>query len=536
MTLQHYYNGTILTGTAVLVEDERGFSARATIGQVDTSSIYIEDPTATLDFVPYKSWTIREDACAIGSQVVWHGYVGDTTISRLGGVGQFRTTVGRRWTIELIEDNGWPSRRVITATSGNRPSETVSARITWVLTVTGMTGIIFDHGLIETSSTVMDAVDYRNRTSKDVLDDCALLSGYNWFVRYREASNDIELIFQSTTSTADPTTLKISNVNAEINLVTVWPPNPAAEQRFGASRIASGILLPYSGGTDYNQDAATAAAFGAVDQTAPTSAVKTKTAARAQITRLLAQHNEQDESIENVVLTLPAARLNDVRHGQLITSAKFGHFKGTAATGTYARVKSKSFGRPSEITQDWYDVGLSLSPYPAPAALFRALLHHESGFYSAPTPLYNPDGSEVVTWTSDGDTPEAGWSGEPSSGYASGVAATGSGSAWRGIRVTRWSVVRIDHTGGFGGVANTGATVTVAIRRSGTVISTQTQTYGGTGGTFQGAFNFALTNIAAAPGDTFEVSVVEVGWAGFQYYARTLGEFNSPSHFRVTAP
>ena len=536
MTLQHYYNGTILTSTAVLVEDERGFSSRATLGQADTSTVYIEDPTASLDFVPYKSWTIREDAGASGNHVVWHGYVGDTAISRLGGAGQFRTTTARRWKVELIEDNGWPSRQIIIAASANRPSETVSVRIAWVLTMRGMTGIIYDHGLIEASATVMEANDYRNRTAKDVLDDCSLISGYNWFVRYREASNDIELIFQAPTSTADPTTLKISNVNAEVNLVTVWPPNPAAEQQFGASRIASGILLPYAGGTTYDQDPATAVTFGTVDQTAPTSAIKTKTKARAQITRLLAQHNEQDESIENVILTLPAANLNDIRHGQLISSAKFSHFKGTAATGTYARVKSKSFGRPADLTQDYYDVGLSLSPYPAPAPLFWAALKGLSGLYSVVPALYNPDGSEVVCWEADGDNPPAGWGVEPSYGSAAGVsyvsaASSGPGSKWRGIRVTKWSVVRITHFGSFSGVSSDTASVTVAIRQNGAVISSQTQNWSappGTLGGFGGSFTFALT-VGAAPQDTFEVSVVFTGWAGFANYG-------GDGWLRLTAP
>lgn len=357
--LKHYYNGTLQT-TAVLLDDEHGLSAAAVVGQVDMSTIYVQDPDGTRDYVPYKVWKMVEDACPAGNQVVWHGYVGDAAITRKAGAGYQIGSVARIWKIELIEDNGWPSRQVIIAASADRPAETVSARITWVLTMRGMTGIIYDHGLVEACTTALDATDYRNRTAKDVLDDCALLSGYNWFVRYREASDDIELIFQAPDSTADPAALTISNVNP--NLTTEWPPNDDARQEFGASRIASGILLPYAGGTDYDQDTATAAAFGTVDQTAPTSAVKTKTKARAQITRLLAQHDEQDVSIENLRLHIPAANLNDVKQGQVISSVKVSHFKAPFDTGNRARVKSRAFSRPPNRTQAFYDVDLSLSP------------------------------------------------------------------------------------------------------------------------------------------------------------------------------
>ena len=362
MTLQHYYDGTLLT-TAVLLADEKGFSSRASIGQVDTSTVYVDDPTAAHDFVGYKTWKMVEDACPVGRQVVWHGYVGDQTISRELGSASYQLGVQRRWELELIEDNGWPSRQIIISASANRPAETVSARITWVLTMRGMTGIIWDHGLVDANATVMEANDYRDRTAKAVLDDCSLITGWNWFVRYNETHDHRELIFQdSDYSLADPAILKISNVAADINLTTVWPPNIDARQTFGASRLASGLLLPFSGGTDYDQDPATAVLFGTVDQVAPTSAVKTKTAARAQITRLLAQHNEQDMSLENVVLQLPAANLNDVRHGQRISSVRLSHGRGAITGGIPMRVRSKAFSRPENLTQGVYDVALSLSP------------------------------------------------------------------------------------------------------------------------------------------------------------------------------
>ncbi len=356
--LKHYYDGT-LQSNKVRVVSEKGIVAKAEIGEAATITVEIDDPAGTLDFVGYKTWRMDEDACPVGSRTVWRGYVGNQVIGR--GDDDLVHGTARRWTLTLHEDNGLLARRLLISDAANRPAETVSARLAWLLTQPGFSGLIFDHGLIESSTVQMDPANYHGRRGADVLRDLSLVSGYNHYVRYREASTDVELAFYDPdVSPLDVSTLRISNVSTDIDLATTWPADMAVELERSPSRIGSGVHVSYSGGSQYVSRAATEAAFAAVDQDTPSAAVKTRSAALALASRLLDQHDEQDERIPTVRIRLPAAKLNDVRQGQRIR-ARLSHLPGWTSFRA-ARVVSKASSRPENLSQDVYDVDLELSP------------------------------------------------------------------------------------------------------------------------------------------------------------------------------
>ena len=362
MSLQHYYNGTLLT-TAVQLRSERGFSAKAEIGEVDTITLEVEDPSAAYDFIGLKSWRIVETACQAARATVWYGYVWRQSISRgEGDEGDTLelTSTARRWELELVEANNIVGRRVFTATTADRPTETVSARLTWLLTTPGFTGVVADRGLIEASTLSCDGRDYRGLRGTEVLRDIALVTGFNYYVRYHDATGALEIAFYSKTSNLDTSTLAISNVKADIDDAVTWAPSTDATLKRDPSRIASGVWLAYSGGTFYTSDAATATTFSDIDQIAPTAAVTTKTAASTLAARFLEEHDEQDERIVECRLMLPHPNLNDVRQGQRIT-ARFAHLPGWE-TARYCRVVSKTFGRPAVLGETMYEVLLELVP------------------------------------------------------------------------------------------------------------------------------------------------------------------------------
>lgn len=481
MTLLHYRNGSLVSGVVPL-NAEQGFSARATIGEVDTCRVLAHDPAGTLDFVEYDVWKMVEDACPAGSQVVWHGFIGDQTIDRGDGTVIFPTAAGRVWELELIEDNGYLDRRVITdAASGDRPKESVSTRIAWLLTQPGFTGVIADHGLVAASAVMLDPADYHGKTGADVLRDCALACGFNFFVRYRETSSDLELIFEdSVNSVADLAILHISNVAADVDHVTTWSPGMSGKLKRAASRRATGIHLPFSAGSIYVSNGTT------VDQQAPTASVTSLSAATALATRLLAQHAESDKSIEAVRLQLPAANLNDVRQGQLITSARFSHFPGYA-TAAAMRVLSKSFARPANLGQAVYDVDLDLSPSVTfyAGSAFAALLEEAGGT------------SGSLYFNTTGDAPSAGWYAEPTVGPLSVVQGAG---PYTTIIANQAMTVRVQLDAAFDTVAGTGATVTLNVTRNGGVIGSQTLT-NPSGGFWNGYFDIDLPTVTLAAGD-----------------------------------
>jgi hypothetical protein len=414
MTLIHEYNNADLANKVGL-RAEKNFSAHAEVGTSDTIGVVINDLAGNLDFVGYKKWEIREDACPAGNRVAWRGYVSDQVIGRTAGDVKYPHAASRTWDLDLVEDNGWLTRQILRGADCKRPSETVTARLAWLLSKPGFTGFISDYGNVEPSTVLCDPVDYNLRTGADVLRDLSLVSGFNFYVRYREASDDLELFFLDfNTSDKDDSGFTISNVPADIDYSTVWSASPGAKLRRGVQRIASGMAVPYPGGYVYDDDPATAAEFGTIDQVAPASNVKTKTAATALDARLLQQHDEQDERVIDVVVTLPAAKLTAIKQGQLMR-AKFSHLPGWGDY-TYCRALAKTFSRPDNLTQAYYDVGLELSPLapghsaPVAATATRARLMGENeGSPNGPT-------TYQVIFTDTGDAPGAGQPSDPKQG------------------------------------------------------------------------------------------------------------------------
>lgn len=533
---------------AVRLGEEPGFVHCAELGRVGGGQILIDDPDGTVGhtgdaILGLKQLYVDEDACPAGDQRICTGYIAEREYSRSTDQRpSFRTAAARLITTSINDENSILSFRVfqpesLDATSSfNRPAETDTARIAALLAVDFLSTTLYDEGFIVGAGVDMDANDYTGQRPVDVLNDCAQQTAdttHTFFVRYQEDTGHLVLHYHSIDADIDAAGASISNVLSDLSSV-VFTANDDWKLTRSPSRLVAGALVGYRGGWQYESNLATSYIYGYRDMMAQASDVGSATQASARATRYLTANATEDDRLAGTC-RVPAADVNLIKAGQYLP-AKFSHLPGYGDWRD-CRVLQREIAQV-EKTDQFYTVRYELTPIviQEAAPLFYAALNHGSGFYGPPTPLYFPDGSEVVVWLFNGDTPASGWTAEPSSGAAAGIDGSASGWPWRGIRVTAYSIVRIDLQGGFGGVANPGATVTVAIRQNGTVISTQTQTYTGGGGTWQGTFTFALTGITAQAGDEFEVSYANTGWAGFQYFARTGAELNPLSHFRVEAP
>src|SRR3972149_2820761 len=154
--LLHIYNGTLVAANLIQIRDENGISMKAELGETETVRVAIEDTSGTL------------------------GYVGRQALRR-GPDRGLGTGVSVLWELDLVECNGWLSRRIYRPTdaTANRPAETVSTRMTWFLASRACSGLIYDRGLVDASSEALDAADYRGRTGADVLRDMSLPTGFN---------------------------------------------------------------------------------------------------------------------------------------------------------------------------------------------------------------------------------------------------------------------------------------------------------------------------------------------------------------------
>lgn len=356
----------IVQSGVVRLTTEKGFSARAALGEAETIRVTVDDDSGTADYKTLHRWYMVETATA-GQQLVWNGYISDQWIDR-GASGDliFPFGAGRRWELEITQEQTILGFRVIRA-GGDRPGESPGARLLWLLN-SDYLKTVYDHGLIDwdrlNAYPAMTPSNYEDQFASDVLRDISLWTGFNHYARYRDASADIELAFydQNTNGTLDLCDLVITNDPGDtVDNVTSFRPffeEPRLHRK--GDRVAAGVLVR---GKDkirsYDYSLPTSYEFGFRDIVVTDNNITTQAGADRLRDRLLEQHNEQDERGTSVRILVPSASLNVAKHGQL-ARATFVNWPDW--DNRPVRVVSKAFSRPENDTQDEYEVDLELSP------------------------------------------------------------------------------------------------------------------------------------------------------------------------------
>ncbi|MEO8549307.1 MAG: hypothetical protein ABI678_05025, partial [Kofleriaceae bacterium] len=337
-----------------------------------TVTLTFDDPDADLGnagdaLLPQARIRVMENACPVGSQRLYNGIIGAREYHR----GPYINGVSRVIEVELHDLNALASMRVIpnSLAAANRPAETVTARMTWIMGANLMNGVL-DLGFVAANATLMTANDYRGQRPANVINDCELAAGFGWnaFVYFwDEAASNPGLFFDNAnTSTAFTSTLRISNDLADIDTFTdpsavTFAPSKDARLRRDPSDLGSGVYLPYTGGAVFRERADTVAAYGHKDIIAPNSNVTTKARATSAADDLLFQHSTEEDRI-TVTVELPPSHVNLVRAGMRM-EVKFTHLPGYESF-TWCRVLSRSPAQTMQ-TDDRYSVRLELSPQEA---------------------------------------------------------------------------------------------------------------------------------------------------------------------------
>jgi hypothetical protein len=372
---------------------------------------------------------------------------------------------------------------------------------------------------VETSSDVMDAHEYHGQNGGDVLRDIATQSGFNFFLRYRESSNDIEMVFRNDqTSGAEDVsaTFSISNALADTSESgPIWYTNPDAEGDQIPDRVASGYQVSYEGGGDvYATDSAIATAFASIDLVAPSRFIKNAPTALAYAEDLLERFDTEEEYIRNVwVEKLPAANLNDVKVGQLIT-AKFTHGPGWESF-RYCRVVRKLFARPQNTAEEFWRLGLELQP-PGPLA-------DGFGAHVSNVRLYGPNdnnkpvgnnGTFLINWDSNGDGVGSTPGGCGPSDQAGLLDYLGPSEEWTGVQSTGWGTITVTSRGSFSGATLGGpVTLTARLLKNGAAVAT-TSTVILLSGAVQWEWLMSDISVSVVPGDELQTNVTVAGMGG----------------------
>jgi len=333
------------------------FTNNAATGETGVSNVTIEDPGGIYSFAGLRAFDVRESSAPSNNSVIGRFAIQDRQVGR-SPEHALITGADREWTLDLVDYNWHLGKRILTDADANRPDETAGDRIRWLLKSAAHFAL-YDYGYVTYPSDQMEAADYRGQRPLDLLADCAVESGYNFWCDFNEAHGRPELFFMDPGSADYASTLQISNLLSDRDGVITFAPYEDAVLNRSASRIAYGVYLVYEGGRVYVRKDVTGEQFAKVDQSAPMSNVKKKARATRIANHFLNDNDEEDDLI-SVSIKVPAAQVNDIRHGQLV-DVRFQHLPGYADLFTPMRVLRRTVIQEDEGGTGYYRLQLELS-------------------------------------------------------------------------------------------------------------------------------------------------------------------------------
>lgn len=357
-------------GSSVRLGSISGLSEVAAIGEVGTSDIAFDDPDGDLGYSgdEIRGWKllfIEDDEAPVGNRVLYAGIIGDRDYQQADSL---VTGAQRRITVTLRDLNALVDLRELRGTTWRRKAETAEARLTALLASPYFSGIT-DQGLVVYPKHLLDPADYRGQRPSNVLTDIVKGLNWNWWVRWNESAEAPELYLNnSNRSSAFASTLRLTD------LVTDRDSDPDFVTQVGATgtfavdgkpklnrspeNVYSGVGVPGTKLTYYEEDATIAALFIARDGSAPDANTRTTTQARRIARRYLANSKAETDRIETAVI-VPAAEVNSIRAGHLI-EARFREFP-AYSDFSHFRVVRRAVAQPMKI-DDRYRIPVTLSP------------------------------------------------------------------------------------------------------------------------------------------------------------------------------
>ena len=516
MSWHYYYKDDVLGITEVTDRVQEGWAENpgtqglvmnAEEGTVGTSQIVLEDPDGDLVIHGHRLFYVTEDL-TLGDVHAGQIYVGFTAEHEYSRREDKRLGLMRIVTVTLRDINTIFERRVGNGKDWDRDEETDVARVTWV-EATNEGSLIDDTTYFSTASpTDMDAVDYRGQSFRQVFDDCAQQAkvNKNWFL-WRKGT-DHSLWYGPTGTTDFASTIKISNVNADVDGTTVFAPAQDSTLTRDPSRVYSGVFMNYAGTNNsgahvYVQREQTKAAFAARDAVSDVPNVKSKTKAENRANRYLRSVKTEEDRIETAIL-VDRPQANALVAGHRV-QVKFSHFPGYTDY-VWCRVLHRTI---REVTPDKLEIAVTLSPD-------EALADEPAG-----PPVYGilrrSQGPEVangglIHWAFSGDNPEAGYVVEPTVGLIEKLTdATPphpdyAEYAWK---VTGTGTVDVTFFATVVGVLidNIAYTVTWSIRLNGTPVATDSEVVSGFLKFYGSSKTISIASLAVVPNDVIDATI-----------------------------
>lgn len=292
------------------------------------------------------------------------------TIDRGLGRGPYTTDADAQWDVQVVDINTVMDDILLRTSEWNRPEETDVARMQDLVAYMVAQGYAIGDDYLSTSDPeTLDAYDYRKTGSypRTVADTCAEQSDKNWFLKYDQATAQVQLHYYKTSAAVYTSDGRISSVLADIDDYGVtwaaeWPEESGLQR--DPSRVYSAVQVIY--GTTpsqvYVDRPATEAAFKRRETSLFDDSVTGATSATRLANYFLDNAETEDDTI-TVAVTLPTTFATLFQAGHRI-ECKFPHLGYAAFTWMRCiRWTIEPAGEESKAP-DRYRVILVLKPKP----------------------------------------------------------------------------------------------------------------------------------------------------------------------------
>lgn len=361
MTLVYTYDGSTL-GYGI-PPTKISMPQRAELGSISVGGVSPEDPAASLALVGHRPFHIEETDCS--QPRLFTGWVTTRNVGRSLEQGQFVGAAARIHDTTIVDLNACFGFRIITGADGNRPAESLSARVAWILSSTYLAGLVDDTGKVHDfgASDPMDATDYRGQYPDAVLSDCNDRTGnvLNYYAFWDPApATGVArpgLFFDRVDETiSTPCAISISNVLADIDGAAVFAPETEARLERTPEEVYSDVIVDYANGSVFRTLASTETAHIKRGTSISRPHTGRASTARTQADNYLRTHANEVDRI-TATIHVPSTVVGLLWAGQRM-DVKFSHLPGYTAW-TSMRIVA-SIPRPVDDLADWYDVDLEL--------------------------------------------------------------------------------------------------------------------------------------------------------------------------------
>ena len=359
MTQFVYYAGVDLGNTTIRFEDGLANVSQAGDGSIAVAGVKIDDPTGALTFTEWQPFIVDETACT--PRRMFTGYLTNKRTSR----GPYNLAAGRIYEFDLVDLNGLVHVQLLRGATAKRPRETGNARLAWLMGSVGLSGIVYDNGFVGSIVDYFDEADYTNRYPDEVLNDLCVSSvsevGRIFFVYWDHATSRASLFLDIPTAAVKDSTLRISNVRADVDDAVTFAPSENSELTAAAEDIYCGVAFTTRLGTIYAHNSTTHATYFGNgfhrESSFETDRIGSADTANRHAIGYLGNHAGAVNTIA-VTVRLPASKVNLIEAGQRV-SVKFSHLAGYTSF-TWTRVSRRTITL-TPGTNDSYDVALELS-------------------------------------------------------------------------------------------------------------------------------------------------------------------------------